>query len=73
MAEARPGYVRCGMAFPIRGYHVLEHPSMPALRVLAIDTDDGPVGLAMNKEIAETIGRALLQAATQMPEKGDLS
>jgi hypothetical protein len=55
------GYVRCKMAFPIRGYQLLAHPHAPTLRVLAIETDDGPVALALNKEIAETIGQALLR------------
>jgi hypothetical protein len=49
------------------------HPHAPTLRVLAIETDDGPVALALNKEIAETIGQALLRVAEQMPDKGDLS
>jgi hypothetical protein len=71
--EAKPGYVRCELAFPIRGYQLLEHPDAPALRVLAMATDDGPVALLMNKEIAETIGQALLRVAKQMLEKRDLS
>ena len=71
--EAKPGYVRCELAFPIRGYQLLEHPDAPALRVLAIETDDGPVALLMNKEIAETVGQALLRIAEQMLEKDDLS
>ena len=46
---------------------------MPALRVLAIGTDDGPVALLMNKKIAKTVGQALLRIAEQMLEKDDLS
>ncbi len=64
--DAKPGYVRCELAFPIRGYQVLKHPDSPALRVLAINTEDGPVALLMNKEIAETIGHALLRVAKQV-------
>jgi hypothetical protein len=71
--EAKPGYVRCEMAFPVRSYQLLEHPDSPALRVLAIQTEDGPVALLMNKEIAETIGHALLGIAKRMLEKSDLS
>jgi hypothetical protein len=71
--EAKPGYVRCELAFPIRGYQLLEHPDAPAVRVLAIETDDGPVALLMNKEIAETVGQALLRIAEQMLKKDDLS
>src|SRR5262249_15711990 len=71
--EAKAGYVRCELAFPIRSYHLLEHPDAPALRVLAIGTDDGPVALLMNKEIGETVGQALLRIAEQMLEKDDLS
>ena len=71
--EAKPGYVRCELAFPIRSYQLLEHPDAPALRVLAIGTDDGPVALLMNKEIVETVGHALLRIAGKMLEKDDLS
>ena len=71
--EAKPGYVRCELAFSTRSYQLLQHPDAPALRVLAIGTDDGPVALLMNKEIAETVGQALLRIADQMLEKDDLS
>ena len=73
LRKQRPGYVRTEALFPIEGFQILAHPDSPTLRVLALLTQDGSLALAMNKEIARTVGEALLRVADQMTEKKDLS
>jgi hypothetical protein len=63
MSQQRPGYVRCGLSFPLKGFQILQNPEMPTARLLTVLTDDGAIGLLVNREIATTIGEALLRAA----------
>lgn len=73
MSQQRPGYVRCGLSFPLKGFQILENPEMPTTRLLTVLTDDGAIGLLVNREIATTIGEALLRVANEIPQKNDLS
>jgi hypothetical protein len=57
--------------YPVLSYHIISNPELPTIAVMALVTEMGAMGFALQKEHVEEVAAALQRHAETMPRKTD--